>query len=148
MAFTLRRPAEPGTTRWEVVIDDGTTRPADHVIVTTPLAQAFSLLADADLELDIATFRVDYDRTICLLAVLDRPGAVAASGGEQPVDDVVQLHRRQRVQGRQRGAGHHVPRRARRGARRTGTTTSTPSGAHCGRRRDRGSATPASSTTR
>jgi renalase len=58
------------------------------VIVTTPLPQAFGLLADSDLELDLDRFRVDYDRTICLLAVLDRPGAVAASGGEQPVDDV------------------------------------------------------------
>ena len=35
---------------WDVVIDDGTTRPADHVIVTTPLAQAFGLLADSDLD--------------------------------------------------------------------------------------------------
>jgi len=88
LAFTLRRQTEPGTAGWAVVIDDGTTRSADHVILTTPLAQAFSLLADADVELDIATFRVDYDRTVCLLAVLDRPGAVAASGGEQPADHI------------------------------------------------------------
>ena len=67
-----------GTARWDVVIDDGTVRPADHVIITTPLAQAFGLLADADLELDVDTFRVDYDRTICLLAVLDRPGVVSS----------------------------------------------------------------------
>ena len=90
MAFTVRRPGAVASarTRLEVVIDDGTARPADHVIVTTPLPQAFGLLADSDLELDLDRFRVDYDRTICLLAVLDRPGAVAASGGEQPVDDV------------------------------------------------------------
>ena len=83
MAFTLRRPAT-GTTRWDVVIDDGSVRPADHVIITTPLAQAFGLLADADLDVDVDVFRVDYDRTICLLAVLDRPIVVSPSGGAQP----------------------------------------------------------------
>jgi renalase len=88
MAFTLRRPSLPTGSPWEVVIDDGTTRPADHVIVTTPLAQAFGLLADSDLALDIEVFRTEYDRTICLLAVLDRPGRVAGSGGEQPTDGV------------------------------------------------------------
>lgn len=87
MAFTLRRPtADPA--RWDVVIDDGTVRPADHVIITSPLPQAFGLLADANLELDVETFRVDYDRTICLLAALDRPAVVSSSGGTQPADGV------------------------------------------------------------
>ena len=87
MAFALRR-STVGPTRWDVVIDDGTVRPADRVIITTPLAQAFGLLADADLELDVETFRVDYDRTICLLAALDRPAVVSSSGGTQPADGV------------------------------------------------------------
>ena len=87
MAFTLRRPTG-GSAPWDVVIDDGTVRPADHVIVTTPLPQAFGLLADADLELDVETFRVDYDRTICLLAALDRPVVVSPSGGVQPTAGV------------------------------------------------------------
>ncbi len=87
MAFTLRR-SNVGPTRWDVVIDDGTVRPADCVIITTPLAQAFGLLADADLDLDVETFRVDYDRTICLLAALDRPVVVSSSGGTQPADGV------------------------------------------------------------
>jgi len=87
MAFTLRR-STVGPTRWDVVIDDGTVRQADRVIITTPLAQAFGLLADADLELDVETFRVDYDRTICLLAALDRPAVVSSSGGTQPADGV------------------------------------------------------------
>ncbi len=87
MAFTLRR-STAAAARWDVVIDDGTVRPADHVIITTPLAQAFGLLADADLELDVETFRVDYDRTICLLAALDRPTVVSSSGGTQPADGV------------------------------------------------------------
>ncbi len=87
MAFTLR-PSTAASTRWDVVIDDGTVRPADHVIITSPLAQAFGLLADAALELDVETFRVDYDRTICLLAALDRPAIVSRSGGAQPADSV------------------------------------------------------------
>ena len=87
MAFTLR-PRNAGTVRWDVVIDDGSLRAADHVVITTPLAQSFGLLADADLELDVETFRVDYDRTICLLAVLDRPATVSASGGMQPAEGV------------------------------------------------------------
>jgi len=70
------------------VIDDGTVRHADHVIITSPLAQTFGLLADADLELDVTPFRVDYDRTICLLAALDRPVAISPSGGVQPTDGV------------------------------------------------------------
>lgn len=86
-AFTVRRAAEASHgSPWEVVIDDGTVRPADAVIVTTPLPQAFGLLADTELDLDVETFRVDYDRTICLLAVLDRPVLVSASGGAQPTD--------------------------------------------------------------
>jgi renalase len=87
MAFTLRRSTDTRVP-WDVVIDDGTVRPADHVIVTTPLAQAFGLLADADLELDVEAFRVDYDRTICLLAVLDRPVTVGDSGGAQPTEGI------------------------------------------------------------
>ena len=71
-----------------MVIDDGTVRPADHVIITSPLAQTFGLLADADLELDVTPFRVEYDRTICLLAALDRPVAISTSGGVQPTDGV------------------------------------------------------------
>lgn len=91
MAFTVRRsePAGSGvSTGWDVVIDDGSIRPADRLIITSPLAQTFGLLADADLELDIDTFRVDYDRTICLLAALDRPVEISATGGVQPVDGV------------------------------------------------------------
>jgi len=86
MAFAIR----PGHgARWDVVIDDGTVRPADAVIVTTPLPQAFALLVDAGIDLDEALIRTDYDRTIALLAVLDRPTTVAPAGGVQlPGDDV------------------------------------------------------------
>ncbi len=74
--------------RWTVAIDDGTERHADAVIVTCPLPQSFALLVDAGVELDERLFRVDYDRTLALLAALDRPPAIPAPGGLQRPDDV------------------------------------------------------------
>lgn len=86
MAFAIGR---TGPGRWQVVIDDGSRIAADAVVVTTPLPQAFSLLADTDLALDDRLLRTDYDRTLALLAVLDRPPAVPAPGGVQaPTPDV------------------------------------------------------------
>jgi len=103
MVFSVR----PGTdARWDVVIDDGTVRPADAVIITAPLPQAFSLLVDlawqhddeGDAEgdggsdrshgvvLDESVFRVDYDRTIGLLCTVDGPTAVPEPGGVQQAD--------------------------------------------------------------
>ena len=100
MVFSVR----PGTeTRWSVIIDDGTERPADAVIITAPLPQAFSLLVDIawphesdsddpaapthGVELDETVFRVDYDRTIGLLCTVDGPTAVPDPGGIQLADD-------------------------------------------------------------
>lgn len=84
MAFAVRR-RDP----WTVIIDDGSERRADKVIVTTPLPQAFALLADADIALDEELMRTDYDRTIALLATLDRPPDIARPGGIQtPSADV------------------------------------------------------------
>jgi predicted NAD/FAD-dependent oxidoreductase len=84
MAFAVRRDAP-----WTVVIDDGTRRAADAVIITTPLPQAFALLADAAVELDESLMHTDYDRTIALLASLDRKPGIEAPGGVQgPSDDV------------------------------------------------------------
>ncbi|MFN3256031.1 MAG: NAD(P)/FAD-dependent oxidoreductase [Ilumatobacter sp.] len=95
--------------RWEVVIDDGTTRPADAVIFTCPLVQTFALLADIGvwksgdeatdaahdaiverhgIHLDQQLFRTQYDRTIALLATVDGPTAIGAAGGVQHGDDV------------------------------------------------------------
>lgn len=88
MAFAVT-PGSDGGRPWRVVIDDGTARDADHVVVTTPLPQAFALLVDAGIELDEQLMRTDYDRTIALLATLDRPPTVAHPGGIQnPNDDV------------------------------------------------------------
>ncbi len=85
MAFAVR----PTGSQWQVVIDDGSVRVADRVVVTTPLPQAFALLADAAIELDERLMRTDYDRTIALLATLDRPPQIDSPGGVQrPNDDV------------------------------------------------------------
>jgi renalase len=84
MAFAVTRRAgrDPGG-GWSVVIDDGSVRSGDAVIVTAPLPQAFALLVDAGTPLDEELLRTDYDRTIALLAVLDRPPIVPAPGGVQ-----------------------------------------------------------------
>lgn len=90
MAFAVR-PASPDRTgaAWDVVIDDGTVHSADAVIVTTPLPQAFALLADSGLRLDESLMRTEYDRTIALLATLDGAPAIPGPGGLQgPSPDV------------------------------------------------------------
>jgi renalase len=85
MAFSVR-PRDAG---WEVAIDDGTSHAADAVIVSTPLPQAFALLADSGLPLDVSSMRLDYDRIIALLATLDRASLIPPPGGLQaPVTDL------------------------------------------------------------
>lgn len=79
MVFSIR----PSEDAWSVVIDDGSTFDADAVVVTSPLPQSWSLLAQAEIDLPDELFRTDYQRTIALLAVLDRPSAVPAPGGVQ-----------------------------------------------------------------
>lgn len=89
MAFAVRRQDEQRGTAgnpWQVVIDDGSTRTADAIVITVPLPQAFALLADAAVDLDESLFRTDYDRTITLLTVLDRPGVVPNPGAAQDPD--------------------------------------------------------------
>lgn len=79
----------PAASRWQVRLDDGATQSADRVVVTTPLPQAAALLADAGIELDDQLMGTEYDRTIALLATLDRAPRVAPPGGVQrPTDDV------------------------------------------------------------
>jgi renalase len=80
MVFAVR----PGSASpWEVVVDDGTVLACDAAVVTCPLPQTFSLLFEVGVETPRELIGDDYDRTIALLAVLDRPGAVAAPGGLQ-----------------------------------------------------------------
>ncbi len=109
LAFGLRPFSDGAAHRWEIVIDDGSTRPADAVIFTCPLTQTFALLADVGvwksgdeatdaahdaivarlgIDLDQTLFRTQYDRTIALLVTVDGPTALPASGGVQDGDDV------------------------------------------------------------
>ena len=108
MAFGLQ-PRVQGDHRWEVVIDDGSTRPADAVVFTAPLPQTFALMADIGMwnsrdeatdaahdaiverlgvDLDMELFRTQYDRTVCLLATVDGDTAIPHPGGVQDADEV------------------------------------------------------------
>ncbi len=86
MAFTVR--AGSGNARWELVIDDGSARSADAVILTSPIPQSLALLVDADIDFDGSPMRTEYDRTICLLVTLDGPNALPKSGGVQDGDEI------------------------------------------------------------
>jgi predicted NAD/FAD-dependent oxidoreductase len=80
LVFAVRR----GTERaWDVALDDGAHVPADAVVLTCPIPQSFSLLVTAEVDVPEALWRTDYDRTLCLLAVLDRAPALAPPGGVQ-----------------------------------------------------------------
>ena len=81
MAFTVRPGGDDDPT-WQVVIDDGTMHHGDAVIITTPLPQAYALLADSGIEFE-GGLLTDYDRTIALLATLDRAPVIPAPGGAQ-----------------------------------------------------------------
>lgn len=86
---TLVFSVTPGQSRrWTVTIDDGSTIETDAVVSTCPLLQSYSILASAGVELPPELMFTEYDRTIGLLAVLDRGSAVPAPGGLQNPDDV------------------------------------------------------------
>ena len=84
LAFSI---ASGTTTKWQVNIDDGSVLDADAIIVTSPLPQTYALLVTADIELPESMMRTEYDRTICLLAVLNQSSAVASPGGLQNPDE-------------------------------------------------------------
>jgi renalase len=79
MVFSIR----PGDGCWHVVIDDGTVVPADAVVLTSPVPQSWALLMESGVELSAALTKVEYERTVGLLAVLDAPSAVPEPGGVQ-----------------------------------------------------------------
>jgi renalase len=81
LVFSLHR--GPGAHAWEVKLDDGSLHHAGALLVTCPLPQTFSLLVSAEVSMPEVLWRTDYDRTLTLLAVLDRPSAVPAPGGVQ-----------------------------------------------------------------
>ena len=84
LVFAIR-PGE--ATAWSVGLDDGTAIAADAIVLTCPLPQSFSLLITAGVELPPDLRLTDYDRTLALLAVLDRPAAIPAPGGVQDADE-------------------------------------------------------------
>lgn len=84
LAFSIARGA---TSKWQLKIDDGSVLDADAIIVTCPLPQAYVLLVTADIELPESMLRTEYDRTICLLAVLNQSSAVTKPGGLQHPDE-------------------------------------------------------------
>ncbi len=85
MVFALR-PGPPGGRAWEVVLDDATVEPADAVVMTAPVPQAFSVCITAGVDMPRELLGIDYDRTLALLAVLDGPGAVPEPGAVQDGD--------------------------------------------------------------
>jgi len=84
LAFSIARGA---TSKWQLKIDDGSVLDADAILVTCPLPQAYALLVTAGIELPESMLRTEYDRTICLLAVLNQSSAVANPGGLQNPDE-------------------------------------------------------------
>ncbi len=85
LVFAIRRSPAGGhsASRWSVGLDDATSLDVDALVVTCPLAQSFSLLVTAEVAVPETLWRTEYDRTLALLAVLDRPTAVPAPGGLQ-----------------------------------------------------------------
>lgn len=76
------------TDRWVVTLDDGSAHAADGVILTCPIPQSYSLVANTSIELPNDLLMTDYERTLGVLAVLDRPSAVPDPGGLQNPDGV------------------------------------------------------------
>ena len=89
MVFAIRSARSGSSHRWDVALDDGTSTPADALVVTCPLPQAYSLLVSAAVELPAPLIRMEYDRTIALLVTLDGPPAVGEPGGLQNPTDTL-----------------------------------------------------------
>ncbi len=79
LVFTLRRDASG----WSVITDDAHIERADAVVLTCPIPQSWALLMESDVAPPDALLAHEYERTIALLAVLDRPSAVPEPGGVQ-----------------------------------------------------------------
>jgi predicted NAD/FAD-dependent oxidoreductase len=79
MCFSVRREAG----HWHVGLDDGSSLPADALVLTCPVPQSASLLMTAEVPVPEPLRRTDYFRTIAVLAALDGPSAVPPPGGVQ-----------------------------------------------------------------
>jgi predicted NAD/FAD-dependent oxidoreductase len=96
LVFMVRRRGADG---WSILLDDGRTHAVDAVVVTLPVPQATSVLIDSGAELPAELRTTDYDRTLALLAVLDRAGDVPPPGGVQEADDVFSFVADNRMKG-------------------------------------------------
>jgi predicted NAD/FAD-dependent oxidoreductase len=87
--FTIRdaRTDASAAPAWDVVTDDGVEHRFDAVLLTCPVPQSWSLLAQSGLELPDSMFRGNYARTLAALVVLDRPSAMEPPGAVQFADD-------------------------------------------------------------
>lgn len=88
LVFALRPAAAGSGSAWSVDLDDGSGVPADAVVLTTPLPQAFALLVTADVELPERLIRTEYDRCLGLLAAVAGDTRVPEPGGAQDADPV------------------------------------------------------------
>ena len=82
MVFSMERNAS----RWKLNLDDGTAFDADAVVVTCPIPQSLSLLANTDLEIPDGIRTIEYDKTIAALVVVSGNTNVPAPGGVQDGD--------------------------------------------------------------
>ncbi|MEQ8438974.1 MAG: FAD-dependent oxidoreductase [Ilumatobacter fluminis] len=79
MVFSLER-LEDG---WSVMLDDASRLEVDAVVITCPVAQAWALLAQSDVELPDELARSEFRRIIAALLTLDAPSTVPDPGGVQ-----------------------------------------------------------------
>lgn len=86
LVFSVTRHAHDSG--WIVTLDDGSTHAADAVVLTCPIPQSYSLIANTSIEMPNDLLMTDYERTLGVLVVLDRASAVADPGGRQNPDDV------------------------------------------------------------
>lgn len=71
---------------WRVMLDDGTHHDADRVVITCPVPQAMSLIANLDLSVPDGIRTIEYDKTIAALVVVDGDTNVGEPGGMQNPD--------------------------------------------------------------
>ena len=89
LVFAIRPGNAASGAAWDVALDDGTSIPADALVVTCPLPQSYSLLVSAEVALPEELVRTEYDKTIALLMTLDSPPAVPEPGGLNNPTDVL-----------------------------------------------------------
>ncbi len=89
LVFAVRPGSVASGAAWDVALDDGTSIPADALVVTCPLPQSYSLLVSAEVALPEELVRTEYDKTIALLLTLDSAPSVPKPGGLNNPTDVL-----------------------------------------------------------